>query len=101
MPRALNQDERARNAGDWAVIDRRPVSIDCVRAAFDVSRARGQNLRPSSRSAHAGESAAAHSRRRVPDAEQLPRPRFLRYQFPPLGISVAKHEFKCVDVPLK
>ncbi len=37
----------------------------------------------------------------VPDAEQLPRPRFLRYQFPPLGVSVAKHEFKGVDVPLK
>jgi hypothetical protein len=38
---------------------------------------------------------------RVPNAEQLARPRFFRNQFDPLLISIAKHEFERVDMSLK
>ena len=37
----------------------------------------------------------------VPDAEQLACSRFFRNQLHLLVVSVAKHEFECVDVALK
>ena len=38
---------------------------------------------------------------RVPDAEQLARPRFLRNQLDLLVVSIAKHELQRVDMPLE
>jgi hypothetical protein len=37
----------------------------------------------------------------VPDAEQFARPCFFRHQFYAPVVSVAKHKFERVDVPLK
>ena len=38
---------------------------------------------------------------RVPDAEQLARPSFLRNQLDLLAISIPKHKLERVDMPLK
>ena len=38
---------------------------------------------------------------RVPDAEQLACPRFLRNQIDLLVVSIAKHELECVDMPFE
>ena len=38
---------------------------------------------------------------RVPDAKQFARPRFFRNQLGPLLVSIAKHKFQRVDVPLE
>ena len=74
----------------------------CDQRAFDVTRTRSQDFSPFEPGAPMPVDQPQATRIvRVPNTKQLACPRFLRNQFNPLLVSVAKHELERVDMSLK
>ena len=74
----------------------------CDQRAFDVACTRGQDFSPFKPGASMPVDQPQPIRVVcVPDAEQFACLRFFRHQLHPSVVSVAKHEFECVNVTLK